>query len=144
MDHTTVYDFDSAVDIELVGDGDRFTISVHGLDVDPGVRLRASMDPGDVDRLAEAGSMGLAGEATDVDWDPDLRVDVTFHLVDELAADELVGDGEPLLLQLGGDDESVPVRSIDAWRIGTAVQRLSVPGDDSATLEIGISTERNV
>jgi hypothetical protein len=137
----TTYDFDPTVVIELLDpDGARVPVAVNGLDVDPGAVLRVTMAPTDVAQVVKRGLFGLADETGEVDWDPGVEVDVTLHLVAELAGPERIGDGEPLLVELAGDDESSPFRSTASWLLGEALQRLEFPGDPSADVQIGLRT----
>jgi hypothetical protein len=137
----TAYEFDEAVAIEFVGpDSSRVPLAVRGLEVGPGALLHASMRPDVLERVARAGWFHLDGESTDVDWDPNTEITVTLGLVDTLANSGEIGDGEPLLLEIGRHDAASKFSATDSWRLHEAIQTLAVPGDETGWVQIGLRT----
>ena len=139
--HEFSYQFDDPVPIEFISpDSGRIPLAVQGLDVGPGVILHTIIRPEVFERVLASRWMHLDGEPTDVDWDPDVDITVTLGLIDALANSQRIGDGEPLLMEIGRRNGASDLSSVDAWCVHEALQTLSVPGDPTASLQIGLRT----
>jgi len=69
-------------------------------------------------------------------------VSVSLRLVDALAGNGSVGDGEPVLRALAAppENDETGFCSTGSWVLLEAAQSIEVPGDPDADLEIGLRT----
>lgn len=135
-DEDVRFTFDHGLVLRTLGTG---TVEVRAseVQVDREVRLRATVDVVGWERLYDAGCFHLDDEPAPVGFDADHPVAIELRLRSRVGA--AFGDPESLLKSLLNDPMS-PLRHTEAWYATEAIQRLAVPGEDGAWVEIGIRT----